>query len=164
MKITSCLIQEGQKLPKGEELQKCVKCKAPAKVQTSQHRAVCSRESCGYDYCTRCHLSFHQKPRDCPVLKPRTRQGAGIFSSKCKKSLRRLWPLLPVVSRVLTVAWSIRRGLHYCSVWVVLNEFFHKCCSCLMYCNLLNTCSYQILFIMWALAGLSVTDVDRSSE
>ncbi|XP_071541231.1 F-box only protein 5-like [Panulirus ornatus] len=88
--VFESFIEEGQKLPQGEELQKCVKCKSPAMVQKSQQRAVCSRKKCGYDYCIRCHLSSHRRPQDCSVLKPRTRQGNGIFSNKCKRSLRRL--------------------------------------------------------------------------
>ncbi|XP_053648669.1 F-box only protein 5-like [Cherax quadricarinatus] len=88
--LSERFIEEGQRLPQGEELQKCVKCKAPAKVLKPHQRAVCSRKTCGYDYCTRCHLSYHLKPQDCSVLKPRTRQGSGIFSNKCKRSLRRL--------------------------------------------------------------------------
>ncbi|KAG7166306.1 F-box only protein 43-like [Homarus americanus] len=88
--LSDKFMEEGRKLPQGEQLQKCVKCKAPAKVQKPQHRAVCSSKTCGYDYCTRCALPSHRKLQDCTVLKPRTRQGAGIFSNKCKRSLRRL--------------------------------------------------------------------------
>nr|XP_045617206.1 F-box only protein 43-like [Procambarus clarkii] len=88
--LSERFIEEGQRLPQGEELQKCVKCKAPAKVLKPQQRAVCSQKTCGYDYCTRCHLPRHSNSKDCSVLKPRTRQGSGIFSSKCKRSLRRL--------------------------------------------------------------------------
>ncbi|XP_063888012.1 F-box only protein 43-like isoform X2 [Scylla paramamosain] len=83
-------MQVGKNLTKGEELQKCVKCKSPAVVHKSQHRATCSRKVCGYDYCTNCHLTFHRRPHDCPVLRPRTRQASGIFSLKCKRNLRRL--------------------------------------------------------------------------
>ncbi|KAK3878053.1 hypothetical protein Pcinc_017266 [Petrolisthes cinctipes] len=85
--LSEKFIEEGRKLPKGQQLQKCAKCLAPAKVQKGQQRAICS---CGYDYCTRCFLPYHTRPQECPSLKPRTRTGNGIFSDKCKRSLRRL--------------------------------------------------------------------------
>ncbi|KAK7077670.1 hypothetical protein SK128_011976, partial [Halocaridina rubra] len=65
---------EGKKLPHGEELRKCVKCQAPAQVQKNILRAICSSESCRYDYCVRCYLPSHRKAQDCSVLKPRTRK------------------------------------------------------------------------------------------
>ncbi|XP_047479604.1 F-box only protein 43-like [Penaeus chinensis] len=89
--LSQRFMEEGCKLPQGEQLQKCVKCKAPAKVQKSSFRAVCSKATCGYDYCTRCLLQSHRKPQDCPVLKARPRSTRGLISSKsCKRNLRRL--------------------------------------------------------------------------
>ncbi|XP_068209752.1 F-box only protein 5-like [Palaemon carinicauda] len=88
--LSDRFIEEGKKLPQGEELQKCVKCKAPAKVYKAVLRAVCSSKNCLYDYCMRCFLPVHRKPQECSILKPRARNGAGMFSKKCKKNLRRL--------------------------------------------------------------------------
>ncbi|XP_063604876.1 F-box only protein 43-like [Penaeus indicus] len=89
--LSQRFMEEGCKLPQGEQLQKCVKCKAPAKVQKSSFRAVCSKATCGYDYCTRCLLQSHRKPQECPVLKARPRSTRGLISSKsCKRNLRRL--------------------------------------------------------------------------
>ncbi|ROT83635.1 hypothetical protein C7M84_023168 [Penaeus vannamei] len=89
--LSQRFMEEGRKLPQGEQLQKCVKCKAPAKVQKSSFRAVCSKATCGYDYCTRCLLQSHRKPQECPVLKARPRSSRGLISSKsCKRNLRRL--------------------------------------------------------------------------
>ncbi|XP_064122925.1 F-box only protein 5-like [Macrobrachium nipponense] len=88
--LSDRFIEEGKKLPQGEELQKCVKCKAPAKVYKAVLRAVCSSKNCLYEYCMRCFLPVHRKPQECSVLKPRARNGAGMFSKKCKKNLRRL--------------------------------------------------------------------------
>lgn len=116
----STILQEGKNLGKGEELQKCVKCKSPALVHKSQQRATCSRKACGYDYCTNCHLPLHRRPQECPVLKPRTRQAAGIFSNRCKKNLRRLWwmALLWVIcfpkAKIASESYMCLGGLKQC--------------------------------------------------
>lgn len=88
--LSEAFIKEGQNLPSGSGLQKCVKCKSPAQVQPITHLAKCG--SCKYEYCTRCHLSPHKQAKNCTgVLKSSSKAPVrGIFSTKCKRNLRRL--------------------------------------------------------------------------
>ncbi|CAL4170787.1 unnamed protein product [Meganyctiphanes norvegica] len=88
--LSEAFIKEGQNLPSGSGLQKCVKCKSPAQVQPNDYRAKCGK--CKYEYCTRCHLSPHTERQSCPaILKSNSKApNRGIFSNKCKRNLRRL--------------------------------------------------------------------------
>ncbi|XP_020042611.2 F-box only protein 5 isoform X1 [Castor canadensis] len=79
-------------LKKNESLKACVRCNSPAKYDCYLQRATCKRESCGFDYCTRCLCDYHTA-KDCSngkVLKDSCKMGPLPGSKKSKKNLRRL--------------------------------------------------------------------------
>ncbi|NXY31153.1 FBX5 protein, partial [Pomatorhinus ruficollis] len=52
-----------------ESLKACHRCGSPAKYDSYLHRAMCNRESCGFDFCTKCMCSYHSSS-DCVSSKP----------------------------------------------------------------------------------------------
>ncbi|XP_028910418.1 F-box only protein 5 [Ornithorhynchus anatinus] len=80
-------------LKKNESLRPCHRCGSPAKVDSYLDRATCSRESCGFDFCTKCLCSYHIT-KDCnttsKLLKANSKTGPLPGSKKSKKNLRRL--------------------------------------------------------------------------
>lgn len=52
--------QEAAKTLKNHEgLRSCRQCSSPARYDSAMKRAVCTRNSCGYDFCTLCLGAFH---------------------------------------------------------------------------------------------------------
>ncbi|XP_043838371.1 F-box only protein 5-like [Dromiciops gliroides] len=79
-------------LKKNESLRACIRCSSPAKYEPYLQRATCNRESCGFDFCTKCLCSYHIT-KDClneKPLKANSRMGPLPGSKKSKKNLRRL--------------------------------------------------------------------------
>ncbi|XP_066104317.1 F-box only protein 5 [Saccopteryx bilineata] len=79
-------------LKKNESLKACVRCNSPAKYDCYLQRAVCKREGCGFDYCTRCLCNYHTT-KDClngKPLKASYKMGPLPGTKKSKKNLRRL--------------------------------------------------------------------------
>ncbi|XP_074043961.1 F-box only protein 5 [Macrotis lagotis] len=79
-------------LKKTESLRACVHCNSPAKYDPYLQRATCNRESCGFDFCTKCLCSYHIT-KDCSnekTLKANSKVGPLPGSKKSKKNLRRL--------------------------------------------------------------------------
>ncbi|XP_007484836.1 F-box only protein 5 [Monodelphis domestica] len=79
-------------LKKSESLRACIHCNSPAKFDPYLQRATCNRESCGFDFCTRCLCSYHIT-KDCSNEKPlkaNSKVGPLPGSKKSKKNLRRL--------------------------------------------------------------------------
>ncbi|XP_072499835.1 F-box only protein 5 [Notamacropus eugenii] len=79
-------------LKKNESLRACIHCNSPAKYDPFLQRATCNRESCGFDFCTRCLCSYHIT-KDCSNEKPfkaNSTVGPLPGSKKSKKNLRRL--------------------------------------------------------------------------
>ncbi|XP_058025302.1 peptide chain release factor 1-like, mitochondrial isoform X2 [Ahaetulla prasina] len=75
-----------------ENLKVCQHCGCPAKYDSYLQRATCVRESCGFDFCTKCLCSFHGA-KDCFVGKPAKtsfRLEHLPCSKKSKHNLRRL--------------------------------------------------------------------------
>ncbi|KAM9001612.1 F-box only protein 5 [Sarcophilus harrisii] len=79
-------------LKKNESLKACIHCNSPAKYDPYLQRATCKRESCGFDFCTRCLCNYHIT-KDClneKTLKANSKVGPLPGSKKSKKNLRRL--------------------------------------------------------------------------
>ncbi|NXC20099.1 FBX5 protein, partial [Corythaeola cristata] len=75
-----------------ESLKVCHRCGSPAKYDSYLQRATCNRESCGFDFCTKCMCSYHSSS-DCLSGKPvKTTSELGPFpgTKKSKQNLRRL--------------------------------------------------------------------------
>uniref|UniRef100_A0A8C5RGC7 F-box protein 5 n=1 Tax=Laticauda laticaudata TaxID=8630 RepID=A0A8C5RGC7_LATLA len=75
-----------------ESLKVCHRCGSPAKYDSHLQRATCVRESCGFDFCTKCLCSYHSAT-DCIIGKPvktSFRLGPLPCSKKSKQNLRRL--------------------------------------------------------------------------
>lgn len=87
---TSELFQQAAGSLKNEErLQKCPRCRKPAKVLPVQERGVCQNSECKFDYCVKCFHDFHHS-KDCvPIAQKRIKTDA-IGAKKSKKNLKRL--------------------------------------------------------------------------
>uniref|UniRef100_A0A8C0GLS2 F-box protein 5 n=1 Tax=Chelonoidis abingdonii TaxID=106734 RepID=A0A8C0GLS2_CHEAB len=75
-----------------ESLKVCSRCSSPAKYDSYLQRATCSRESCSFDFCTKCLCCYHNS-RDCASSKPvKSRSQLGLLpgTKKSKQNLRRL--------------------------------------------------------------------------
>ncbi|XP_006024892.2 F-box only protein 5 isoform X1 [Alligator sinensis] len=75
-----------------ESLKVCSRCGSPAKYDSYLQRATCSRESCNFDFCTKCLCSYHCA-RDCMSNKPvKSSFNLGPLpgTKKSKQHLRRL--------------------------------------------------------------------------
>ncbi|NXV83110.1 FBX5 protein, partial [Atlantisia rogersi] len=75
-----------------ESLKVCHRCSSPAKYDSYLQRAVCSRESCGFDFCTKCLCTYHSSS-DCmssKPVKPSCKVGPLPGTKKSKQNLRRL--------------------------------------------------------------------------
>ncbi|XP_075056813.1 F-box only protein 5 [Mixophyes fleayi] len=82
----------GKTLINNQSLKVCRDCGSPAKYDTLQHRAICTRESCQLDFCTLCNCEFHFS-KDCVTRKSANRQNlleSLPGSKKSKNNLRRL--------------------------------------------------------------------------
>lgn len=73
----------------GDELRHCPSCQHPALVRPHQGRAVCMKESCGFDFCTHCFAAYHH-PKPCKPLNRSVSKKDVAGSLKSKKSLKRL--------------------------------------------------------------------------
>nr|XP_004483116.1 F-box only protein 5 isoform X2 [Dasypus novemcinctus] len=79
-------------LKKNESLKACIRCNSPAKYDCYLQRATCKRESCGFDYCTKCLCNYHTT-KDCSNGKPQkasSKTGPLPGTKKSKQNLRRL--------------------------------------------------------------------------
>ncbi|NXG58123.1 FBX5 protein, partial [Hemiprocne comata] len=75
-----------------ESLKVCHRCGSPAKYDSFLERAICNRESCGFDFCTKCMCSYHNSS-DCMSGKPvksNSKLGPLPGTKKSKRNLRRL--------------------------------------------------------------------------
>ncbi|NXN94882.1 FBX5 protein, partial [Rhinopomastus cyanomelas] len=75
-----------------ESLKVCSRCGSPAKYDSYLHRATCSRESCGFDFCTQCMCGYHSSS-DCASgkpVRPSSKRGPLPGTKKSKQNLRRL--------------------------------------------------------------------------
>ncbi|KFR10002.1 F-box only protein 5, partial [Opisthocomus hoazin] len=75
-----------------ESLKVCHWCGSPAKYDSYLQRAMCSRESCGFDFCTKCMCSYHSSS-DCMSGRP-VKRNPNLEplpgTKKSKLNLRRL--------------------------------------------------------------------------
>ncbi|KAM9155246.1 F-box only protein 5 isoform 2-T2 [Pangshura tecta] len=75
-----------------ESLKVCSRCSSPAKYDSYLQRATCSRESCSFDFCTKCLCCYHNS-RDCASGKPvKSSSQLRLLpgTKKSKQNLRRL--------------------------------------------------------------------------
>ncbi|XP_009905501.2 F-box only protein 5 [Dryobates pubescens] len=75
-----------------ESLKICHQCGSPAKYDSYLQRATCNRESCGFDFCTKCMCNYHNSS-DCMSSKPvksNSKLGPLPGTKRSKKNLRRL--------------------------------------------------------------------------
>ncbi|KAK7809383.1 hypothetical protein U0070_014979 [Myodes glareolus] len=87
-------LEAGKTLKNNESLKACIRCNFPAKYDHYLERATCKRESCGFDYCTRCLCDYHTNTKDCSdskLLKASWKvMGPLPGTKKSKKNLQRL--------------------------------------------------------------------------
>ncbi|XP_043448566.1 F-box only protein 5 isoform X1 [Prionailurus viverrinus] len=79
-------------LKENESLKACIRCNSPAKYDCYLQRAICKREGCGFDYCTRCLCNYHTT-NECSngkPLKANYKTGPLPGTKTSKKNLRRL--------------------------------------------------------------------------
>ncbi|NXS78095.1 FBX5 protein, partial [Erpornis zantholeuca] len=84
--------EAARNLKNTESLKACHRCGSPAKYDSYLQRATCSRESCGFDFCTKCMCSYHSSS-DCVSSKPvkhNSTTGPLPGTKKSKQNLRRL--------------------------------------------------------------------------
>ncbi|NWI49340.1 FBX5 protein, partial [Calyptomena viridis] len=75
-----------------ESLKVCHRCGSPAKYDSYLQRAMCNRQSCGFDFCTKCMCSYHMSS-DCmsgKPLKANSTPGPLPGTKKSKQNLKRL--------------------------------------------------------------------------
>ncbi|KAL1770166.1 F-box only protein 5 [Sigmodon hispidus] len=58
-------LEMAKTLKNNESLKACIRCTFPAKYDHYLERATCKRESCGFDYCTKCLCDYHNNTKDC---------------------------------------------------------------------------------------------------
>lgn len=91
-------IQAASSLKQHESLRPCKRCGSPAKHSTEAQRAMCTRLSCLFDFCTRCQEAFHGST-PCRAVQPRSHFPTSKStphvpgSARSKRNIRRLWPL-----------------------------------------------------------------------
>ncbi|XP_006978143.1 F-box only protein 5 [Peromyscus maniculatus bairdii] len=87
-------LEVAKTLKNNESLKACVRCNFPAKYDHYLERATCKRESCGFDYCTKCLCDYHVNTKDCSnskLLKATCKvMGPLPGTKKSKKNLQRL--------------------------------------------------------------------------
>ena len=86
-------VEVAKTLKNNESLKACVRCNFPAKYDHYLERAVCKRESCQFEYCTKCLCAYHNN-KDClngKILKASCKVGPLPGTKKSKKNLQRLW-------------------------------------------------------------------------
>ncbi|NXY14716.1 FBX5 protein, partial [Atrichornis clamosus] len=84
--------ETAKNLKNTESLKACHRCGSPAKYDSYLQRATCSRESCAFDFCTKCMCSYHSSS-DCMSGKPVKHSsvlGPLPGTKKSKQNLRRL--------------------------------------------------------------------------
>lgn len=83
------LLQVASTLKSEEKIQKCPKCRSPAKVLPVQDRGKCTNVECKYDFCTKCLNPFH-KAADCISITTKKTKTDAVGSKKSKANLKRL--------------------------------------------------------------------------
>ncbi|NWZ44670.1 FBX5 protein, partial [Brachypodius atriceps] len=84
--------EAARNLKNTESLKVCHRCGSPAKYDSYLQRATCNRESCGFDFCTKCMCSYHSSS-DCVSSKPvkhNSAPGPLPGTKKSKQNLKRL--------------------------------------------------------------------------
>lgn len=85
-------VQAASSLKQHESLRHCKRCGSPATHSPEVQRAVCTRSSCLFNFCTRCQEAFHGST-PCRTVQPRLRVPTSKSTSitpGTKNSIRRL--------------------------------------------------------------------------
>ncbi|XP_076782858.1 F-box only protein 5 isoform X2 [Arvicanthis niloticus] len=85
-------LEVAKTLKNNESLKACVRCNFPAKYDQYLERAVCKRESCKFEYCTKCLCAYHNS-KDClngKILKASCKVDPLPGTKRSKKNLQRL--------------------------------------------------------------------------
>ncbi|XP_028323691.1 F-box only protein 5 [Gouania willdenowi] len=84
-------LQAASKLKQHESLCPCRRCDSPATHSTHIQRAICTREGCGFDFCTSCHEPFHGSA-PCRTLRRSSSKTSIIIpgSALSRRNVRRL--------------------------------------------------------------------------
>ncbi|KAM3932161.1 F-box only protein 5 isoform 1-T3 [Leptodactylus fuscus] len=82
----------GKTLTNDQLLKVCRDCGSPAKYDSYQHRAICTRESCQLDFCTLCNCQYHFSKACTTSKAPNHRYLSEPLpgSKKSKQNIRRL--------------------------------------------------------------------------
>nr|XP_061793991.1 F-box only protein 5-like [Nerophis lumbriciformis] len=86
-------LQAASTLKSHESLKRCTHCGSPAVHSPELRQAACTRSSCQFLFCTKCHEAYHgAKP--CRAVPSRSAQGKSVAllpcSAQSKKNIRRL--------------------------------------------------------------------------
>ncbi|XP_018595502.1 F-box only protein 5 [Scleropages formosus] len=79
-------------LKQHESLKACKRCGSPAKCNPEALRATCTRQSCGFDFCTQCLREYHGSSA-CLLCSPASGSSRDVLvigSSRSKRNVRRL--------------------------------------------------------------------------
>uniref|UniRef100_A0A3Q3K652 ZBR-type domain-containing protein n=1 Tax=Monopterus albus TaxID=43700 RepID=A0A3Q3K652_MONAL len=84
-------MQAASGLKQHESLRSCRHCGFPAKHSPEAQRAVCTRQNCLFDFCTRCQEAFHGST-PCRTVQPQSSKATPIIpgSARSKRNVRRL--------------------------------------------------------------------------
>ncbi|XP_068184006.1 F-box only protein 5 [Antennarius striatus] len=88
-------VRAASSLQQHESLRPCRRCGSPATHSPEVQRAICTRASCQFDFCTHCQEAFHGST-PCRVIQPRTHFSSSKSkplipgSARSKRSIRRL--------------------------------------------------------------------------
>ncbi|CAM9566644.1 unnamed protein product [Lampetra planeri] len=81
----------GRTLHSDEFLRKCPRCQSPARVRCAEERALCTRESCTYDFCVICQCLWHGARPCSPAQTARRGPMEALPGTKqSKRNLKRL--------------------------------------------------------------------------
>ncbi|TRY97617.1 hypothetical protein DNTS_004748 [Danionella cerebrum] len=84
-------VEAAKTLKQHESLRRCVLCASPAKYDSAMQRAVCTRISCKFQFCTLCQMEFHHSsPCRSTIRASPSSEKIFVGSSRSKRNVRRL--------------------------------------------------------------------------
>ncbi|KAL0964541.1 hypothetical protein UPYG_G00325390 [Umbra pygmaea] len=87
-------LEAASSLKQCESLKRCMRCSSPAKYDEGATRAICTRLSCAFDFCTQCLGPFHRSSpcHVVPTRSPGSSRATPILigSTRSKRNVRRL--------------------------------------------------------------------------
>ncbi|NP_001003869.1 F-box only protein 5 [Danio rerio] len=85
-------VEAAQSLKQHESLRRCSRCSSPARFDAVMQRAVCTRISCAFEFCTLCQSAFHDSNPCRNTIRSfsSTQKTLVAGSARSKRSIRRL--------------------------------------------------------------------------